>query len=127
MELIFVVKETHSNTISNWTIEDYLEEINRDRSSDWTDYTEKDLTEENNYLKDLFEEARYFELIVVYDAQDFYEDLKVIVEEKGVIYQGQSLKKATEVFETHYANYPHDEMVLIDDKYGDEIKWANIK
>lgn len=65
MELIFVVKETHSNTISNWTIEDYLEEINRDRSSDWTDYTEKDLTEKNNYLKDLFEEARYFELITV--------------------------------------------------------------
>jgi hypothetical protein len=65
MQLTFVVKETHSNTISDWTIEEYLEEINRERSNDWTDYTANDLTEENNYLKDLFEEARYFELITV--------------------------------------------------------------
>ena len=65
MQLTFVVKETHSNTISDWTIEEYLEEINRERSNDWTDYTANDLTEENNYLKDLFEEARYFELIKV--------------------------------------------------------------
>jgi len=65
MKLIFVVKETHGNTVSNWTIQDYLEEINRDRSSDWTDYTENDLTEENQYLKNIFEEARYYELLNV--------------------------------------------------------------
>jgi len=65
MQTIFVVKETHSNTISDWTIEEYLEEINRERSNDWTDYTADDLKEENGYLKELFEEARYFELITV--------------------------------------------------------------
>jgi len=59
----FTVKETHSNTVSEWTVEDYLEEINRDRSNEWTDYTADDLTEENSYLKDLFEEARYYELL----------------------------------------------------------------
>ena len=65
MKLTFVVKETQGNTISNWDIDEYLEEINRDRSSDWIEIKKEDITKENNYHKEMFEEARYFELIKV--------------------------------------------------------------
>ena len=56
---------------------------------------------------------------------DYYEDLRVYVQGVGTIYQGNSLSEATDVFDEYYANNPHAEMVMVDEKYGDEIKWAN--
>ena len=65
MKTIFTIRETQGNTIFDISMEDYLEEVNRERDEDWVDFTERDLTEENNYLKELFEEARYYELLKV--------------------------------------------------------------
>ena len=56
---------------------------------------------------------------------DYYEDLRVYVQGVGTIYKGNSLSEATDVFDEYYANNPHAEMVMVDEKYGDEIKWAN--
>ena len=56
---------------------------------------------------------------------DYYDDLRVYVQGVGTIYQGNSLSEATDVFDEYYANNPHAEMVMVDEKYGDEIKWAN--
>jgi hypothetical protein len=36
------------------------------------------------------------------------------------------LAEATDVFDEYYDNNPHAEMVMVDEKYGDEIKWANV-
>lgn len=36
------VKEIESGEIQEWTVEAILEEINRDRSSGWTNYDESD-------------------------------------------------------------------------------------
>ena len=60
------------------------------------------------------------------DSEDFYEKLQVHVQGVGTIYEGQSLREATEVFDEYYANHPHAEIVMVDEKYGDEIKWANV-
>jgi hypothetical protein len=59
------------------------------------------------------------------DVQDFYENIQVHVQGVGTIYQGQSLREATEVFDEYYANHPHAEIVMVDEKYGEEIKWGN--
>jgi hypothetical protein len=58
--------------------------------------------------------------------EDYYEDLRVYVQGVGTIYQGNSLAEATDVFDEYYDNNPHAEMVMVDEKYGDEIKWANV-
>ena len=58
--------------------------------------------------------------------EDYYEDLRVYVQGVGTIYQGNSLAEATDVFDKYYDNNPHAEMVMVDEKYGDEIKWANV-
>lgn len=42
---IIKVKDLTTQEIYEWTIEDVLEEINRDRSSKWTDYDESDWEE----------------------------------------------------------------------------------
>lgn len=42
---IIKVKDLTTQEIYEWTIEDVLEEINRDRSSEWTDYDESDWEE----------------------------------------------------------------------------------
>jgi len=61
------------------------------------------------------------------EADDFYEDLQVYVQGKGSIYKGKSLKEATEAFDDYYAKHPHAEIVMVDEKYGDELKWANVE
>ena len=61
----FTIKETMAGQVFDISVEDYLEEINRDRLEDWVVITEKDLTEENDYMRDLFEEARYYLLVGV--------------------------------------------------------------
>jgi hypothetical protein len=65
----FIVKETHGNTVSEWSVQDYLEEINRDRSNEWTDYTLEDILTSKDSLKSLFEEARYYELLSVINSK----------------------------------------------------------
>jgi hypothetical protein len=58
--------------------------------------------------------------------EDYYDDIRVYVQGVGTIYQGHSRKEATEVFDKYYDNNPHAEMVMVDEKYGDELQWANI-
>ena len=41
----FRVKDIESGEIYHWDLDDILEEINRDRSSQWTDYDESDWRE----------------------------------------------------------------------------------
>ena len=41
----FILKEIESGEQFDWNIYDLLEEINRDRSEDWTDYNESDWEE----------------------------------------------------------------------------------
>ena len=60
------------------------------------------------------------------ETDEFYEDLQVHVQGKGTIYKGKSLKEATKAFDDYYANHPHAEIVMVDEKYGDELKWANV-
>ena len=61
------------------------------------------------------------------ETDDFYEDLQVYVQGKGSIYKGKSLKEATKAFDDYYAKHPHAEIVMVDEKYGDELKWANVE
>jgi hypothetical protein len=61
------------------------------------------------------------------ETEDFYENLQVYVQGIGTIYHGQSLKEAKNIFDNHLANNPQAEVVVVDEKYGDEIFCANIK
>lgn len=76
MERIFKIKCLHTNEVMVWLLEEYLEEINRDRSVDWVEITVDDIVESRNYCKDIFEEARYYELIEVFEFayQSIYYD-----------------------------------------------------
>ena len=42
---MYRVKDIQTGTIIEWTIDDILSEINRDRSDKWTDYVEADWEE----------------------------------------------------------------------------------
>jgi hypothetical protein len=61
------------------------------------------------------------------ETEDFYENLQVHVEGIGTIYHGQSLKEAKNIFDNYLVNNPHAEIIVVDEKYGDEIFWANIE
>jgi hypothetical protein len=41
----YIVKDLYSGELKEWTIEDVLFEINRDRSDKWTNYDETDWQE----------------------------------------------------------------------------------
>jgi len=45
MEKTYNIKVLETNEIQEWTLADILNEINRDRSSGWTDYDETDWEE----------------------------------------------------------------------------------
>lgn len=53
-------------------------------------------------------------------TEDFYEQLAVYVQGKGEIYRGTSMKKALEKANDYLAKNPKAEIVVVDDKYGDE-------
>ena len=41
-DFVFTVLDKHSDEVLTWYIEDVLDEINRDRTADWIDYTKDD-------------------------------------------------------------------------------------
>jgi hypothetical protein len=53
-------------------------------------------------------------------TEDYYEQLAVYVQGKGEIYRGTSMKKALEKANDYLAKNPKAEIVVVDDKYGDE-------
>lgn len=53
-------------------------------------------------------------------TEDYYEQLAVYVQGKGEIYRGTSMKKALEKANDYLSKNPKSEIVVVDDKYGDE-------
>jgi len=51
---------------------------------------------------------------------DYYEQLAVYVQGVGSIYNGSSMKKAIEKANSYLAKKPNAEVVIVDEKYGDE-------
>jgi len=45
MRITFKIYDVHDKKYLEWDIKQMLEEINRDRSSDWENYTEEDYIE----------------------------------------------------------------------------------
>lgn len=41
-DFVFTVLDKHSDEVLTWYIEDVLDEINKDRTADWIDYTKDD-------------------------------------------------------------------------------------
>ena len=56
------VRDTETGNIFTWTLTQVLEEINRDRSEDWTDYDTSDWCEG---WRDWVQDDGYFELVDV--------------------------------------------------------------
>jgi hypothetical protein len=53
-------------------------------------------------------------------ADDYYENLQVHVQGVGTIYHGQSMKAAIKKANMYLSKKPNAEVVIIDEKYGDE-------
>lgn len=60
LDLTHKILHVEDNKIVEWTIEAMLEEINRDRSSEWTDYDENDYFEG---WKEWVEDADFYKLL----------------------------------------------------------------
>jgi hypothetical protein len=54
------------------------------------------------------------------EVDDFYDNLQVHVQGVGTIYHGQSMKEAIKKAEAHLLKNPKAEVVIVDEKYGDE-------
>jgi len=53
-------------------------------------------------------------------SNDFYENLQVHVQGVGTIYHGKSMKAAISKAKTYLSKNPKAEIVIVDEKYGDE-------
>jgi len=51
---------------------------------------------------------------------DYYEQLAVYVQGVGSLYNGKSMKKALEIANSYNKKHPKAEIVIVDEKYGDE-------
>lgn len=54
------------------------------------------------------------------EVNDFYDNLQVHVQGVGTIYHGQSMKAAIKKADAYLLKNPKAEVVIVDDKYGDE-------
>jgi hypothetical protein len=61
------VRDVETGKVTTWTLNEVLEEINRDRSEDWTDYDASDWREG---WRDWVQDDGYFELIEKGETND---------------------------------------------------------
>ena len=71
MNNLFKIKVIETDEVQVWSLEDILAEINRDRSSNWTDYDESDWLEGwNEWVHGEFYELLYPYAISTSDGHD---------------------------------------------------------
>jgi hypothetical protein len=79
----------------------------KDGNSNWINEESLYKTKQNQYAKGG-------------EVDDFYDNLQVHVQGVGTIYHGQSMKEAIKKAEAHLLKNPKAEVVIVDEKYGDE-------
>lgn len=82
---IYKVKNLETNEIEEWPLEAILEEINRDRSGGWTDYTESDWVE--GWLE--WVDGEYYELLF---------PCKISIHDGGSDYDWEHFLKYTDAY-----------------------------
>lgn len=89
---IIKVRNIEDEVIEDWTIDQILNEINRDRSGDWTDYDESDWREGWNE----WVEGEFYSLID--------EDGKLLTADESI--EGQIIAVARDIMKTDFMQYP---------------------